>query len=153
MSESDEPDVYYVDTAASQVNYYDPVTNAIILDEKLKDYPLAHQYVLAHEMEHHNNGLNPLPHLWHELKTDIRMAFSEAEAIEQFREYEDAQSHELRDLPPMVSAAVTNMVRMWWQFLIFPTGIAYRKLKHRVPRFKKNVDRKGVKELAELKSH
>ncbi|RZN62004.1 MAG: hypothetical protein EF811_03865 [Methanonatronarchaeia archaeon] len=84
---TEEPYVQYVDASKNfNLNAYDPVRETIILDEKLKDYPLAHEVILEHELKHYHLK-NPLKHAWHDIKDRWRFYGSSSKAMKETRQY------------------------------------------------------------------
>ncbi|NUB91127.1 hypothetical protein HT576_08845 [Haloterrigena sp. SYSU A121-1] len=135
-----EPEVYYIDNRPGAANYYNPVTEAIILDEKLKEYPLAHSHILSHEFGHHEHRDNFLDNLWYELKHDIELAFSQKPAIQEVREYDQATEISWEEKKILLAGRLQNLLRMHWCLLIYPAGKAYRYLKQRSRGIQKNAE-------------
>ena len=128
MTEQEEgPEIVYVPGAE---NHYKYEHDVIVLDERLKDYPEAHEYIKNHELEHAKQGANAgfFELLRLELRTDIDHYFSESEEIAEVREYFDSISGEQR-LHPAASLkfTLTNTLRELWNVPLRPLSWMYRK--------------------------
>lgn len=83
--EDTTPPVYYVPGAENHYKYdYD----VIVLDEELKNYPAAHDYILAHERHHATaEGRTFTGFVRHELQSDLDYYFGSGETLDEVREY------------------------------------------------------------------
>ncbi|MEF8875006.1 MAG: hypothetical protein V5A88_10135 [Candidatus Thermoplasmatota archaeon] len=77
--------VQYVD---HEINCYNPSRDSIIIDERLKQYPEAHDWVLRHELKHRKN-----PTVIHDvildLKSNIDFRTRNDETGKQLRRYKE----------------------------------------------------------------
>lgn len=140
MSNSDDPDIYYLDAGSQTPKCYVPDSDSILLDEKLKEYPLAHSLVLNHEFGHHENRDSIVDDLLYEFKHDIRLAFSMSPAMEQFREYQEARKSGTAGKKRIFRLVLQNHLRSLWILLIYPSGKAYRYLKQRRSGVQKKIE-------------
>jgi len=69
------------------MNFYNQYRDQVVLDEGLKDYPLAHEYIKEHELKHREIGFNPIQQALHEFRHDLFMYCSDSEAAHEVRDY------------------------------------------------------------------
>lgn len=125
MTDDNTPTVHYVPGA---VNRYEPRENAVVLDERLKNYPKAHEHVLKHELSHANpENQSFTGFLAFEFYHDIESYFSDDDAIGEIREYylDEAEAGEEK-------YAVGNMIRGVWTPPMRLAGLIYLALKNTV---------------------
>ncbi len=91
-----DPDIYYIPGAWNQYDYNEHI---IILDERLKDYPTAHDVILEHE-KGHADARTVRELAIHEWKSDVRQYFSTDPEIEAVREYYRETDHAY-DIPAL----------------------------------------------------
>jgi hypothetical protein len=68
-------------------NRYVPYADTVVLDEGIREYPLAHRHILKHELMHHKIGDDILPSLWHEFRADAIHYALRGETSKEIREY------------------------------------------------------------------
>lgn len=118
--DGDSPEIVYVPGA---VNHYKYAHDVVVLDAELRAYPLAHEMILRHELDHADcDGV--LDHLALEVRTDWRRHFGTDPAIAQVREYYQERSggEEIGVVTEFGRAAV-NTARSLWSV---PMGVAGR---------------------------
>lgn len=128
--DDDGPEIIYVPGAQ---NHYKYEHDVIVLDERLKNYPKAHEYIKSHELKHakhgqpENRGVLDLIRL--EFQTDVEHFFSRSEEIAEVREYFEEKSapHSLRR-STSAKFAVADYLRGVWNIVLRPLSPAYRKL-------------------------
>jgi len=76
--------VMYVPGAS---NRYVPHADTVVLDEGLREYPVAHREILEHELMHHKLGDQFLPSVWHEFRADAYYYLLRNETSRSIREY------------------------------------------------------------------
>ncbi|MFC4448152.1 MULTISPECIES: hypothetical protein [Halorussus] len=108
------------------VNRFHIAERTVVLDEALKDYPVAHDIILEHELAHaEHGGSNPdfLANLALEFRTDLFQSAStsaEADAVRQYME------SETQDIPFKI--ALVNNIRSLWLPVMWSMGRVYRFL-------------------------
>ena len=111
-------------------NYYDPVRNTVVLDEKLKDYPLAHRYVKRHELQHAKFRMNPIKNLIHELKTDYELTVRKDETMEEIKEYRSrCRKPLLKHIKHFLISGFVNISRMIIGSVLTPISYLYSIVK------------------------
>lgn len=116
-------DVEILDTSE---NYYDSERETIVVDERLRQYPDAFQYILLHELKHHaiySSSSSFLEcfflNLRHELSTDLELAFSNDESLKELRMYR-------KEILDSKKKHVSFLVNLSRTCLTFPLYIASR---------------------------
>ncbi|WP_152436594.1 hypothetical protein [Halosimplex carlsbadense] len=124
MGETTELEVYYIPGAE---NRYEHDRDLIILDSKLKeDYPQAHDYILEHERQHHDETV--FGFLIHEFRSDFRIHFSTDPTMREVRKYisSTSASSGMR-FYEKVGRSVVKFARWIWFFLMLVPGFIYRR--------------------------
>lgn len=125
-----ETEIVYVPGAE---NHYKYDHDVIVLDERLKAYPKAHEYIKNHELEHarhgkpENRGFLELIRL--ELRTDIDHYFSDSDVLEEVHEYFE-EKRERERLPPKTSLkfAFADLLRGVWDAAFRPLSWMCRRI-------------------------
>jgi hypothetical protein len=129
----DGPEIVYVPHHV-QNNYYDAKHEAIVLDERLKEWPEVHDHILEHELKHYNYGYGPvgaLKNIVVEIQTDWLLHVSTSEMAGRIQEYYDAEPKGKPSITKLVSATAVNFMRGFFQLFILPTGFVYRTLRQK----------------------
>lgn len=126
MSDSDEePEIIYVPGAQ---NHYKPGHNVVVLDARLKDFPLAHEEIKAHEIGHadpENCGL--ISHAVYEFKTDWHTYFGSGETAQELREYLGTPPRNKRSTLALLQHGVADNFRVWWAAAMRAVAPLYRR--------------------------
>lgn len=116
--------------APGATNRYDHRNDVVYLDERLKDYPLAHRLIKEHELAHADNR-DTLSCLWLEFRTDLRRYFSTDTEIEATRRYmQEKQPERPVGIMTQFGFFVVGVLREFWKLVLAPTGKAYRVSKN-----------------------
>jgi hypothetical protein len=125
VSDDEQPTVVYVDGAT---NCYIPETDTVLLDGRLRDYPLAHDRIKQHELRHaHEDNKGALGMAQHELRNDLRQLFETGETQQEVRRYYADMAAQRRSW-----AVHANLLRSLWQVVLSPVSRLYRAVMDRV---------------------
>lgn len=119
MNEQDTEIVY----VPGAVNHYKYSHDVIVLDERLKDYPKAHEYIKKHELEHakhgkpENRGLIDL--LKFEFRNDLAYYFSDSEEVNEVRDYlEKTKSENRLSRFTSLKFSLADSIRSLWDAIL-----------------------------------
>lgn len=127
------------------VNRYDPRQDTVYLDENLRDYPVVHQHVRRHELQHAENagGFDGfIRDVVHELRQDLFLFFSTSEEADAVRQYiwDVPCSSGTASISAVFGPRIGGMLRGLWQLPMIVAGYAYRLYRKRgSPRFGHDV--------------
>lgn len=121
------PNVVYVPPFIPS-NYYDQRHDAIVLDERLKEWPAVHDIILEHETKHAEYGYGPVGALRNtilELRTDLFYYFSSSEEAKRVREYHRNSPQGDRSPVEAAGSIISRIARLTWGLVIYPLGSLY----------------------------
>lgn len=114
-----DPEIYYVPNI---YNHYDYDEDIVVLDENLKDYPLAHEEIKQHEIKHSKSSS-----VWYNLKlefaTDMRKLFATDETMQEVEEYMEDIQH---DLYTIIKFEFIKLMRLFWMLILLPIAEIYK---------------------------
>jgi hypothetical protein len=122
----DRENLYFVNGSA-KTNYYDPVSDIILIDENLEDYPLAKDYIVEHELKHQEYRLDIVDDLVHEFKNDLVKEFSFSDTAVELREYIGDEVENL-DAIFYFKMFLMSALRNTWTLFLVPLGSIYRRI-------------------------
>lgn len=113
-------EIYYIPGAD---NHYKFKHDVVVLDERLKNYPKAHEHIKSHELSHaKNNGL--IHNLKIEFRSDMEFYFGSSEEVQGVRQYVKENSE---DAP--LKFHIIGILRNIWVASIGPIGTVYQRIK------------------------
>lgn len=121
-----DKNLYFVDGSAKS-NYYDPVSDIILIDENLEDYPLAKEYIVEHELKHQENRSAIIDDLVHEFRNDLVKEFSFSDTAVELREYMGKEQEEM-DAVFYFKMFLMEVLRNTWSLFLVPLGSIYRRI-------------------------
>ncbi len=123
--EGTEVAVYYIPDVR---NRYNPEEDVVVLDEELKEWPLAHEVIKQHELDHAKaENSTALGLLTYELRTDFCRYFSSDPEWEAVRDYLQAQNKPT-NLRIWLKSNCVNHLRSVWTAAMIPLHGCYQAM-------------------------
>jgi predicted SAM-dependent methyltransferase len=103
-------------------NHYKYEHDVVVLDERLKDYPKAHEHIKNHELEHAKHGKSGggfVALLRLEFQSDVDYHFGDSEAIEEVKDYLETERKQDRRHPAIaVKFSLVYFLRKLWDLAL-----------------------------------